>query len=354
MYWLGETHDLCQIIDRTSSHQRGSLGSCSNALGSPFHQPSKSRCSFATTRHHIRVEHCFVKCLFSLIKGSTPGTDPALKKRGHTMASTNISVLAAQARSKPVWTAGIAAVTIAAVVPSVSYIYRSYRGYIDLGAGGLPHNVLGWLMQGPAQLISDADTTNPAPFGKPSNQALYAPYGSASFLGEGPLEERKGPRPTVPGYVAPQRQTTDAGSEDMRARMTAFLEKLAAGNPGALVIKPSCLEGVGTPALWLAGGENMETVPTYLRKTTKGEIVHVHPEGSSHVTLSVADAEDVVRKGWAERHRLSGVLGGKILPLGYVLVYAPRDEGEFEAWKGIVVAGVGFVCAGGKELILQD
>jgi hypothetical protein len=30
----------------------------------------------------------------------------------------------------------------------------------------------------------------------------------------------------------------------------------------------------------------------------KGEIAHVHPEGSSHVTLSLVDGEEAVRVGW--------------------------------------------------------
>jgi hypothetical protein len=30
----------------------------------------------------------------------------------------------------------------------------------------------------------------------------------------------------------------------------------------------------------------------------KREIVHVHGEGSSHVTVSLVDAEEAVAKGW--------------------------------------------------------
>jgi hypothetical protein len=47
----------------------------------------------------------------------------------------------------------------------------------------------------------------------------------------------------------------------------------------------------------------------------------------------------------AERHPLSGVL----MPWGYVMLYAPRDDDELEVWKRLVVAGCRFV-SGGKEL----
>lgn len=172
--------------------------------------------------------------------------------------------------------------------------------------------------------------------------------GEGEGEGEGPpLPERRGGRPVVPGYVAPQRQTTQTqqqGGDGTRARMTAYLGDLAARNPGVLAVGPSGLEGAGTPALWLAG-----EVPPYLR-AVGGEVAHVHPEGSSHVTVSMADAAELVAKGWAERHRLSGVLG--LMPWSYVIVYAPRDEAEFEIWRAVVAAGVRFVCAGsGREVV---
>ncbi|RYC63275.1 hypothetical protein CHU98_g2909 [Xylaria longipes] len=56
--------------------------------------------------------------------------------------------------------------------------------------------------------------------------------------------------------------------------------------------------------------------------------------------LSLVDAAEVVRRGWGERHKMSGV--ASILPWGYVLVYAPRDDadgkGDWEVWKVLVIA----------------
>lgn len=278
------------------------------------------------------------------------------------MASNSISALAARLRSHGAAilppslhnnprTITALVVALALSLPTASYARRSYRGYLALGPGGMPYNPLGWAIQGLLQLIAQWDTRSPAPFSKPSNQKPYEPHGTTPFLAASPLlPQRAGDRPDVPGYVAPQRQVTQQGGEDTRARMTAFLGALAARNPGVLVLRPSGLEGVGTPALWLDPA--VVEPPVYLR-FIKGELAHVHPEASSHVTVSLADAEELTRKGWAERHRLSGV-GGTGIPLGYVMVYAPRDEAELEVWKGVVRAGLLFVGAGvGREVVVD-
>ncbi|ROW10854.1 hypothetical protein VPNG_05385 [Cytospora leucostoma] len=240
---------------------------------------------------------------------------------------------------------------------------RSYRGYLALGPGGMPHNVLGWTIQGLLQPFAWRDTRDPArTVADPARQGPYEPHGRRTFLvgeegggggGSPAPAPRRGDRPVVPAYVAPQRQMTQQGSGETRARMLAYLEGLAALNAGLLAQKGSGLEGAGTPALWLDGGggggggggeeRGVVVLPPYLR-SFGGELVHVHPEASSHITVSPADAEALVRGGWAESHRLSGVWN--VVPLSYVLVYAPRDEAELEFWKGVVRAGVRFVCAG--------
>lgn len=280
-------------------------------------------------------------------------------KKKAIMASNSISALAARLRShnlaipqqlqnKP-RTLTALAVALALSVPTASYALKSYRGYLALGPGGMPYNPLGWAIQGLLQLIASWDTRSPAPFRKPRNQKAYEPHGTTPFLAGPPndLPHRDGDRPAVPGYVAPQRQVTQQGGEDTRARMTAFLGALAGRNPGLLVLRPSGLEGVGTPAVWLDPA--VET-PRYLG-ATRGELAHVHPEASSHVTVSLADAEELTRKGWAERHRLSGVAG---IPLGYVMIYAPRDEAELEVWKGVIRAGLLFVAAGAGREVFVD
>lgn len=72
------------------------------------------------------------------------------------------------------------------------------------------------------------------------------------------------------------------------------------------------------------------------------EITHLHEsEGSMHVSLSPPDAKLVIERGWGERFGLSG----SIMPVTYIMVYAPRpgDVKEEETVEGIIRAGVRFV-----------
>lgn len=255
-------------------------------------------------------------------------------------------------RQNPRAAVALAVTALGISIPTVSYAVSSYRGFLALGPGGMPYNVVGWAIQGLLQLLAKWDTRDPSPFARPKNRRSTEPHGGKTYL-PSPVPERAGARPDVPGYVAPQRQMDQrpADVEVMRGRMTAFLEALVARNPGVLALRPSKLEGVGTPALWLdarPGGAG--ELPAFMRGL-KGETAHVHPECSSHITVSMADAEEVVRKGWAERHRLSGVA---FMPWSYVLIYAPRDDGEFEVWKGIMRAGVKFVCTGAERKVNVD
>lgn len=248
----------------------------------------------------------------------------------------------------------LAALTIS--LPTLSYAVKSYRGYLALGRGGVPYNIFGWALQGLLQLLASWDTRDPSPLTKPKNRKATERYGGSKTFFPSPIPERVGDRPVVPGYVAPQRQTTQQPTdvEVMTKRMRAYVDELLIQNTSLLILKPSNLEGVGTPAVFLdtttTASSGTTELPGFM-KGLKGELTHVHPECSSHITLSMADAEEVARKGWGERHRLSGV---GPLPWSYMLVYAPRDDEELEVWKGIVRAGLKFVCTGaGRDLNLE-
>lgn len=80
-----------------------------------------------------------------------------------------------------------------------------------------------------------------------------------------------------------------------------------------------------------------------LDQQTKREICHIHGSDlSGHVTLSLADAKEVVAKGWGERHRLSGT---KFLPLGYTMMYCPRSVKEVEVYCRIFQAGIDYLAS---------
>lgn len=65
----------------------------------------------------------------------------------------------------------------------------------------------------------------------------------------------------------------------------------------------------------------------------------MHPsDGSIHVSLAPQDAKLVIGRGWGERFGL----GGSVMPVTYIMVYAPRP-GEEEIVERIVTAGMKFM-----------
>ena len=69
-----------------------------------------------------------------------------------------------------------------------------------------------------------------------------------------------------------------------------------------------------------------------------------------HLTLHPLDVSIVLSTGWGERHPLAGkcIHGRELLPSGFVMVYAPRQESEVETVMEIVKAGAWWV--GGVDL----
>lgn len=282
--------------------------------------------------------------------------------------------LAAFAHTRPTLftTASASVVGLLLLLPPA---VRSYRGYLALGPGGIPYNVWGWLYQGLGQAFAVRDPLSTRDFEKPAPAVLARYGGSAraqkSYLDiDTTLPARAGPRPTVPGYTAPQRQTTDVASAAdaaaMRATQEAFLQAVAAANPDVLEIRPSLLEGTSTPALWAKqavvlgatlwdrdaadksasakddnGGKRAKRVKKGKLPRAPVELCHAHPEASSHMQFSFGDAYWVVKAGWGERHLLAGSPAARVPPT-YLIVYAPRDEQELQVWKELVMAAVRF------------
>jgi len=220
-----------------------------------------------------------------------------------------------------------------------TYLTFSYRGWLALGRGGLPFNPLGYLINLSLHAIARTDLRTPAPYMLEGLEDTYGPWARRSFFGGVLPPERVGPRPDVPSYVAPQRQTSERATPEMIALMEAFLEALVTANQDILEIRPSGLEGPRHNAAWLADG--LSTKPKFL-KGTRGEFFHVHKEGSTHMILSLTDATTAIQSFWAERHGLSGVASG-LPPWGYVLIYAPRDEEEFKVWQSFAAASARFI-----------
>lgn len=125
---------------------------------------------------------------------------------------------------------------------------------------------------------------------------------------------------------------------EFQGYQTAF-ENLGEKNKDCTEWKTSALEKHGT-ALFL-----MPFIPlTPLASPTQREICHIHTSDmSGHVTLSFADAQEVIAKGWGERHRLSGT---EWIHLGYTMVYVPRSVEEVDVFMRIFQAGVDYMRSG--------
>ncbi|KAI1326949.1 hypothetical protein F5Y16DRAFT_216722 [Xylariaceae sp. FL0255] len=267
----------------------------------------------------------------------------------------------------------IPATTTISALAVLLYSRHCYLGWLALGEGGVSRTPLGWLFNVSAHLIARRDhRAVPAPYEKKSlsssdikpaielstsDEEKYSYIArEMTFFAKGGLPTRAGTRPDVPGTVIPQRQTTQRASQVTIDKQNGFMRSLALANPDLFRLSPSNLESPRFEALWLAEPDDVpaeEKIKVKVDKTrvkwfsrlAPGEVSHVHGEGSIHLYLSLVDAAEVVREGWGERHKLSGVRD--LLPWNYVLIYAPR-EGDWEAWKNIVIASVRVVtkCAG--------
>lgn len=240
--------------------------------------------------------------------------------------------------------------TAALIIAGAVIAYRDYRAYIALGPHGLPDTFWGWYTQLRMAAKARKDTTVPAPY---DLEIVGGPHDRESFLPTtalGGLSWRPGKAPQVPGFVAPQRQVTDAASTEMKKAMFAYLDALVAANDKALQTQTSVLEGP-VPAMGLSEEVGEQDRPEALQ-STRGEMCHIHPpDGSTHLVMSLTDQKRVIELGWGRRHRLSG--GGR-LPWNYTFIYAPRDDDELEVWKSVVQAGASFCCAGFSRIQAGD
>ncbi|KAM0487693.1 hypothetical protein ACHAP7_001499 [Fusarium lateritium] len=228
----------------------------------------------------------------------------------------------------------IAAVLGAALgIPVFRIAARDYRGYLALGPGGLPHNVVGWLGQMLLKPLRKEPLGTSCYDEKAFEEA--GPNGHVAFLSDKDLPVREAPRPVLGSWAVPSRQVSDIADESIVERYQEFLRSLASETPSKLRIATSIAERRG-PALFATSSGELHPIA----KRTKGEIGHMHAsDGSMHVNLAPKDAKLVLERGWGQRHPLAG----GILYLGNVMVYAPRNEEELEIVERITRAGVRFM-----------
>lgn len=106
-----------------------------------------------------------------------------------------------------------ARILLATVPPAVLALfipaaYRDYQSYLDLGPGGPPYNVLGWLG---VKLFTPFRREM---FGTRIYDRKVERGQDMEFLTE--LPRRDGERPTMGAFTVPQRQITQRPSQEMK------------------------------------------------------------------------------------------------------------------------------------------
>ncbi|KAF2735327.1 hypothetical protein EJ04DRAFT_534346 [Polyplosphaeria fusca] len=223
--------------------------------------------------------------------------------------------------------AAIAGSVLAAVGLGFWWDFNAWK---STGTGGTPPTLQGylkirrwglWLTFNGPDLLSTSDLSASGP----------------SYL-LSPLPPRRGPRPPVTRWTLPQRQLhrtpLPPSATDHLLTLCTTLASSPTWSP-YIRTAPSVTEGGTGPALYVkpdVEGRNPVAQKIFY------EIAHVHPsENSLHVYVSEADARMVVESGWGMRFPVQW-----LAPKGWVMVWAPRDEGELEVVEGIVRAGVCF------------
>lgn len=221
------------------------------------------------------------------------------------------------------------------------YAYLDYQGWYALGAGGLPHNAFGWLVQSLLRLRASRSVRD--------SRCYDAAIGSIELEGtsffDDQLPKWTGEAPRTAVWVAPHRQVEQVAGVRIKKALEAKLSHIVDSNPQYLELGPSKIEG-GAPALFVSS-ENYSTSHANYPHSPR-EVFHSHcsAEGSSHAILSAADAKLVLDSGWGERHGVSGRALG--FPLSYVMIFAPRSMAEVETVGMIARAAARYGLEGKK------
>lgn len=193
-------------------------------------------------------------------------------------------------------------------------IRRDYLNFLSLGPGGPPYNYRGyieilwfrvWALRDQFQLCSADATCSP----------------NCGILTREPLPSRTGPRPQIAG-IAPQRQL-DQRCLIYSGALREVMEKLSSENPRMVCSGRSKLERHGL-ALF--------SLNNYLHEY-HGEVAHIHEtDGSMHVHLNPGDVNEVITKGWGQRHPLAMKHKFLRMPVAenFILIYAPRGRAHLQ------------------------
>lgn len=97
-------------------------------------------------------------------------------------------------------------------------------------------------------------------------------------------------------------------------------------------IRPSEISEPGATAFFLAEGTRPPRGAVLLPPRLTAEFAHVHRDGSLHLALSGKDQDELIDKGWGERHPLYSPA------VNVVMLYGPRTAEELDVARTVVAA----------------
>lgn len=124
----------------------------------------------------------------------------------------------------------LATVLMILLLPLFRYAYLDYQGWYALGAGGLPHNVFGWLVQSLLRLPASRSVRDSSCYDAATGSIELE---KTSFF-DNQLPKRTGEAPRTGVWVVPHRQVEQvAGAEIKKVRRLVSDEAIAswAGKP---------------------------------------------------------------------------------------------------------------------------
>lgn len=210
---------------------------------------------------------------------------------------------------------------------TVNWIASDYKKWKELGKGGVPYNLYGWLQVTYYRLHKR----------NPFNTEIYEDRigGKEDSVRLGNLPYRQGPRPRIGEHPVPHRQLDQLANPIVRQQLDKVFDRFVKENNEAVHYTKSFFEK-RNEAITLLTADNGVS----LANETHGEVAHIHPsDGSMHMVFSPSDAKQVIEKGWGERHSLSGSPTLNI-PDTYLLIYTPRNEEELEVINQLLHAAV--------------
>jgi hypothetical protein len=156
--------------------------------------------------------------------------------------------------------------------------------------------------------------------------AIVASSASPGLLGF-KLPERDGVKPNTT-HTMPHVQI-DQNAPDSLYHVLAYWVYTELS---AVEEKPSLISVKGARALSVKEDVHIKNKEALMKGREFGHM-HPLPDASWHLTLSLADAEEVVKKGWGEYHPLVEI---GIESPNLVMVFGPRNTEEMEVIQKII------------------